>query len=107
MIKQMGQRDVGRLEKCADRNLIKFSKGKYKVLNLGRNNPMHQEKLWTKCLGSSLAAEQHLGMVADTRLSVSQQHALATRNASSLLGCTGKSTVSRSRKVIIPLIQPW
>lgn len=98
MKKQMGQRDVDRLEKCADRNLIKFSKGKYKVLKLGSNNPVHQEKLWTNCLGSSLAAEQHLGIVADTGLGVSQQCALAARNA---------STVSSSRKVIIPLIQPW
>lgn len=26
MINQMGQRDLKRLEKCADRNLIKFNK---------------------------------------------------------------------------------
>lgn len=31
MIKQMGRRDVDRLEKCADRNLMKFSEGKCKV----------------------------------------------------------------------------
>lgn len=66
MIKQMSQRDFDRLEKCADRNLIKFSKGKCKALTLGRNTPMQQEKLWPRCLGSSLAAQQHLGIVADT-----------------------------------------
>lgn len=36
------QRNLNRLEKWDDRNLMKFSKGKGKVLlSLGRNNPMH------------------------------------------------------------------
>lgn len=61
MIKQMGQRDIDRLEKYADSNLMKFSKGKCRVLKLGRKEPMHQEKL----SGSSLAAQLHPAMVAD------------------------------------------
>jgi len=36
------QRDLDRLEKWADRNLMKFSKEKCKVLYLGRNKAMHQ-----------------------------------------------------------------
>ena len=39
------QRDVNRLEKWADRNLMKFYKGKWKVLHLGRNNSVHQYML--------------------------------------------------------------
>lgn len=39
------QRELDRLEKWADRNLRKFNKGKFKILDLERNSPMHQYML--------------------------------------------------------------
>lgn len=41
------QREISRLEKWADRNIMKLNKGKYKVLGLKRNNSIHQYILGT------------------------------------------------------------
>lgn len=39
------QRSFGRLEKWSEKNLMKFMRGKYKVLPLRRNHPRHQYRL--------------------------------------------------------------
>jgi len=51
------QRDVDRQEKWADRNLMKFNKGKCKDLHLGRNNARHQYVPGTDMLKNSSAQE--------------------------------------------------
>ncbi|GAB0182536.1 mitochondrial enolase superfamily member 1 [Grus japonensis] len=96
------QWDLDRLEKWANRNLMKFNKGKCKVLHLGKNNPMHKNMLRATQQESSLA-EKDLGFLVDTKLNMGQCCALAAKAADSILGCIRKSIASRSKEVILPL----
>ncbi|PKU29665.1 hypothetical protein llap_20031 [Limosa lapponica baueri] len=96
------QRDLDRLENWAVRNLMKFSKGKCRVLHLVRNNPIHQCRLGADLLESSSAVRDR-GVLLDNKLTMRQQHALVVKKANGLLGCIKKSVASRWREVILPL----
>lgn len=49
------QRNLNKLDKWADRDLMKFCVWKQKVLYLARNNPMHQDMLGANYLENSFA----------------------------------------------------
>ena len=79
------QGDLDRLQSWAERNLMKFKMGKFRVLHLGRNNPMLQYRLRADLLESG-SAERDLGVLVDDRLTMSQQCALAAKKANGILG---------------------
>jgi len=81
---------------------MKFDKNKYQILHLGWKNARHRYKLGEECLVSS-PAERDPEVLADSRLSVSQQRALAARRANlCALRCIKHSTGRQSTEGIIP-----
>jgi len=96
------QRDLDRLESWAEGNLMRFNKGKCRVLHLARNKPKQQYRLRADQLESS-SVERDQGVLVDDKLAMSQQCALVAKKANGLLGCIKKSVISRSRKVLLPL----
>lgn len=84
-----------------DQDLLKMHKDPCKVLHLQQENSLQLYRLGTIWLESSFA-EQDLEVLADSKLNISQQCALAAK-ADSLLGFINRSSTSGMSKEIISL----
>lgn len=71
--------------RIGQRGILKFNKGKYKVLPLGRNNAVQQYSLGANWLARSFA-EKDLGLLLDNKLMRSQRCALAAKQVNSPAG---------------------
>jgi len=95
----VSQKDVSRLEKWAERNLIQFMKAYCEILRLGRSIPIHQHLLGANQLESGFP-EKELGILENNTLTMRQQCGHATKAANSLLDCLRKIVARKSRQMI-------
>ena len=94
---------MDRLERWMERNLMRFTKSKWTVLYLGKNNCMHQYRSGTDLLERS-SGKKDLSVLVYNRLAMSQQW--LAKKANGILRCIKKTVARRLRDTFLPLHSP-
>lgn len=74
-----------------------FTKGKCKIVRLGRNNRLHKYVLGIDLLESS-STEKLLGILVDNKIPMSQQCVFVAKKANPLLGCVKKRVIEQVKR---------
>lgn len=83
---------------------MKLNNERCKVLHLGRKKSMHQQMLGdTKMEDNLVLVKKAMGVLVDTRWTMTQQCVFPAQMSNSLLDCIKRSFVITSREVILPL----
>lgn len=97
------QRDLDRLERRANANLIKFNKPECKVLHLAQSNPRHTHRWGREAIESS-PVDKDLRLVVDEKLNTGhQQCALAAQKDKCIPGYIQRRVASRFKEMILHL----
>ena len=91
-----------RFEQWAQENFMRFNKVKCKVLHQGCGNPYYQYKVEDERFEHNLV-EKDLEVLVDGKLNLSQQCALTSLKAKSILSCIKKSMAAFSERDSFPL----
>ncbi|PKU34298.1 rna-directed dna polymerase from mobile element jockey- hypothetical protein [Limosa lapponica baueri] len=88
------QKALGRFERWAHANFMKFNQAERKVLHLGHGKSKHKYKQDREWIESS-PEERDLGVLVDEKLNMSWQCALVAQKTKHILGCI-KSSVGNT-----------
>lgn len=95
-----------RLEKWADKNLMKFNNRKCKVLQPGRNNFIRQHSLGADRLEGSFA-EKDLRVLMDDKLTMSQHVVLWQRWPTACWAALGRASPASKGKLFFSSTKQW